>query len=222
MDFFSDWNIRSVTQIVTASAAVVAALTGVYGVVNAVRSYRSSIASAERQAKNERRDQARFVHPIIVDWSQSPKGNMHAYQARVPYFVSRDFLEEGPVDPYSKEPQPIYTEDMLGIAVTLSNDSEEVISEVQLWIEPEDHVINVHEAVTADHDVFSSLAIAHAELRFVLPKTSTTVMMMVPWGTDRPPPNPTDWIAVALFTDARDNQWIRRTGEPLNDSDENV
>ena len=131
MDLFicSDPAWGSFSQIVTAGAAVVAASTGVYGVRNAVRTYKISVADQERQAENERRDQARFVHPVLLE-------------------VDKSKLVEGP-----DGSDEFHEVDSLRVKVRITNGSDEVISDVHLGITSYDDADAdaLAEAATGDH-----------------------------------------------------------------------
>lgn len=132
MNFFlcSDRGWGSATDLITAGAAVVAAATGVCGVRNAVRTFRTSVADQERRAESERRDQARSVHPVL-----KPLFGYHAgddldnpnYQANNPHLVER--LGDGRVH---------FKTDVTLYSVELHNGSQEFISSITAGLARED------------------------------------------------------------------------------------
>lgn len=203
MDFFlcADPGVGSITQIATAGAAVVAAATGLYGVVNAVRSYRASIDSQKLQAENDRRDQARFVHPTVEGFSYLKQGERLDPTHQVNPEIAEVESVNGPW---------VARRDSLTLWVELRNDSQEVISAVILGAE--------NECLPVDRNQVSG------DIDYLLPASKKTVGLVIPWARNEVP-NLSDWIATVVFTDARGNLWTRETGRPVMnfaDSDESA
>lgn len=202
MDFFlcSDPALGSATQIVTAGAAVVAASTGIYGVRNAVRTYRASVDDQERQAQSDRRDQARFVHPMVGNKCWIAEENEPFYFSSSELVVAPEVA--GRSLDHRDEEIVVFSQQALVTTETVQNDSREVISDVSISLEDE-HGDRVPEMVSAS-------------LRYLLPETAKTFSLAFPWAS---PSVPTiaDWSAWVVFTDARDNIWTRRTRQPVRD-----
>lgn len=203
MDFFlcSDPEIGNLTQVVTAFAAVVAAGTGAYGVVHAVRSYRSSIEFQKLQATNDRRDQARYVHATFSGGhSQSNTGQFIASNA-ASVMPGSTFIEDQKIGSGSRV-RKVLTQDVVSLGVAVNNRSDEVISDVTLTLDPGE----------TDDD----LSMAWAHTRYILPGGDWKPLLMFP----RPHTDPLrlrDWKVQVTFTDGRDNTWTRKTGEPVRD-----
>ena len=203
MDIFlcSDPGVGSVTQIVTAIAAVVAACTGLYGVINAVRTYRASKLSQDRQAENERRDQARFVHPMV-------EGRCWMALADDPYFDAEDIFRYADKDYFKLgrdgEGGPVYmfNRQMLLMRVRLTNDSAEVVSNIKVGL--------------TDGGELPILRSTGASRNYILPESADTFVLSLPWDEDDLP-DMTWWRATVMFTDARGNVWVRETGQPVKD-----
>jgi hypothetical protein len=203
MDLFlcSDPGFGSFTQIVTAGAAVVAASTGLYGVINAVRTYRASKASQDRQADNERRDQARFVHPMV-------KGHCWLALPDDPYFDAEDVFRYADEDYFTEGKDGdgrsvfMFNRQMLLVRVELTNGSAEVISNITVGL--------------TDEGELPILRLTGASRHYLLPKSADTCVLSLPWDTGELP-DMTWWRATVVFTDARGNVWTRETGQPVMD-----